>query len=197
MDANIRALERAAQADDLEARAALLAARARAGRLDPDRLRLAAWLGDDAARLALGDGAPEAPRRRTKRDPWTRELAGWGHEALVRAGLVVTADELRHWRRHHRDDLVVPGIVAAVEAWTREPSAEAVQRVAAELEREAPRPRDDRASRALARVARLASIVLAAELAVALPHALQTLGESPPTPVRAAIREVLVPWALA
>ncbi len=59
MDAARRARERAWAAsagDDDEAR--LLLERVRTGALAPERLELAAWLGQPAARLALGDAAP-------------------------------------------------------------------------------------------------------------------------------------------
>lgn len=196
MDAALRRLERAADPADPSVRARLLAERARAGHLAPARLRLAAWLGDEAARLALGEEAAGPSRRRTKRDPWTRELAGWGPEALVRAALVVIGEELRHWRRHHKDDLRVPRLLAALEAWTLAPGPATAARVGEAVEGELPRPRDDRAARALARVVDVAHIILGHAPDQALGHALRALGESPPLPQRAAIREALVPWAL-
>jgi hypothetical protein len=55
-DARLRALARSD--DDPQARARLLAERVRAGDLTPARLRVAAYLGDEAARLALGERWP-------------------------------------------------------------------------------------------------------------------------------------------
>lgn len=67
-DSKLRTLVRSAalRPGDAEARAALLRERLRSGELSEERLRLAAWLGDSAALLVLGKGAPEPLPARVK-----------------------------------------------------------------------------------------------------------------------------------
>jgi hypothetical protein len=195
VDERLRHLEREAAGGDLDTRARWLLDRVRAGRLPGDRLQLAAWLGDAAARLAVGE-EPLARAARTKRDPWTQTLAGWGKEALVRAGLVVAKDELRHWRRHHKADAALPGLLDAVEAWAACPCDLCAVRVDEAAGDRLPAPRDNRSSRALAQVLSVAGIVRAGSASDWTASAVRALGESPPLPVRDAIREALVPWVL-
>lgn len=76
MDERLRALEAAAARGDVEARAALLRERVRAGRLEPERVRLAAYLGDAAARQA--DGRPLAVPGDLH--AWVQDLSQWGVE---------------------------------------------------------------------------------------------------------------------
>jgi len=87
-DATRRDLERRlARDDDLGTRARLLRERARQGRLDPDRLRLAAWVGDPAALAAVEGETPPDPGA----DPraWAAGLAGFGPRAWARVVLAL------------------------------------------------------------------------------------------------------------
>lgn len=92
MDRQLRELERRAGGSD-EDQARLLLARVRVGRLDERRLRLAAYVGDAAARLALRWSAPDLAPLRT----WLADLRPWGPEVAARAALAA----VRHataWR---------------------------------------------------------------------------------------------------
>jgi len=80
-DARLRRLER--RAPPVE-RGRLLRERLRAGRLDPDRLSLAAYLGDRVASETLGADAP-VPSADLRE--WVALLAPWGKEACVRAAV--------------------------------------------------------------------------------------------------------------
>lgn len=120
------------------ARARLLRAHVRTGAIDVGRLELAAWLGDDDARHALGEGAYEGfaadLRGVTRQEVGTARTAGadlvawvlglerWGRQACVRAaiaGVRVGLAEVQHLRQ---GDLHAAreGLEAA-EAWTRCP----------------------------------------------------------------------------
>ena len=99
-DERLRRLSREAGGDD-DARARLLTERLRAGTLARTRLELAAWLGDGAARLALGDDAPTPaplPHARASRGAtarrdvraWADDLGRFGGTAVVRATLALT-----------------------------------------------------------------------------------------------------------
>jgi len=84
-DQDRRELERAlAGGEDLAARVGLLTARVRAGELTPDRLRLAAHLGDPAAREAAGAPPPPADLY-----AWLADLRDFGQEAWARTLLAV------------------------------------------------------------------------------------------------------------
>lgn len=195
-DDRLRGVEREAALGDLAAQARLLVERVRRGRLDLERLRLAAWLGDPAARLALGEDLEESGRRR-RRDGWTRTLAAWGQEALVRAAYVVAAESMRHWRRHYRDDRALPGVLGAVAAWIRcpcGPCAEAIDR--AVRGEPLPESKDNRSGRAKWHVVNVAEAARATADGAWTDFALAVIGESPATQVREAIRGALVPWAL-
>lgn len=75
-DEDLRALERAASGGDVDAEARLLQERVRAGELTEERLRLAAWLGREAACSASGESpvptdglGPELVRKWWVQDP--------------------------------------------------------------------------------------------------------------------------------
>lgn len=114
-DDRLRELERAAASgDDPEAVAALLRQRARAGDLEPNRLELAAFLGDPPAQRVLGNQTPRQP------EPEPVQVAGVHALAVNRAFCNVrpTIPELetarpgiptcrrclgsRRWRDHQR-----------------------------------------------------------------------------------------------
>jgi hypothetical protein len=202
-DDRLREVEREAAWGDPAGRARLLVERVRAGQLEHERLRLAAWLGDRAACLATGEaGGPGAAAsgsqtRRGRRDAWTRALAAWGKEAIVRAAYVVARDELRHWRRHYRDDASLPGVLDAVAAWIGCPCDPCARAVGRAVEAGAlPEGKDNRSGRAKWHVVQAALAARAPGDEAATAHALEVMGESPAGQVRDAIRRALVPWAL-
>lgn len=83
-DERLRELERRwKEGGGLDAHVQLLAARVRAGELVKERVRLAAFLGDAAARLALGDAPPPVP---AEDHAWALELLEGIHEANEAAG---------------------------------------------------------------------------------------------------------------
>lgn len=84
-DARARALERAADGGDPEARARWLTEQVRRGALAQDRLRLAAWAGDVGARLVLG--LPRVATPALALVPWVDALRPFGNPALLRAGV--------------------------------------------------------------------------------------------------------------
>ncbi|MCO5169417.1 MAG: hypothetical protein M9894_23990 [Planctomycetes bacterium] len=86
-DTTRRDLERRARQGDPTAAARALSARVRAGALTDERLRLAALVGDAAARLALGPAAPAEP---ADADGLAAALQGFGVEAVVRATVAAT-----------------------------------------------------------------------------------------------------------
>lgn len=198
-DDRLREMEREAVLGDRVAQARLLVERVRRGRLELDRLRLAAWLGDPVARLALGEERDDGGRRRGKsrRDGWTRALAAWGQEAVVRAAYVVAAESMRHWRRHYRDDRVLPGVLGAVAAWIQCPCDRCAAAIDHAIRGEPlPEGKDNRSGRAKWHVVNVAEAARATADDAWTDHALAVIGESPATQVREAIRGALVPWAL-
>lgn len=114
-DANLRDLERRARQGDPHAAAAALVRRLRAGGLDERRLRLAALLGDAAARLVLGAGAPRVPAHA---DGLARALEAHGALVMIRATVVAVramnaaADPRLGWRQGR-----ARAALAAAEAW--------------------------------------------------------------------------------
>lgn len=83
-DARARAFERAADGGDPEARARWLGEQVRRGALGQDMLRIAAWAGDEGARLAVGLPRTPAP---LKLVPWVDALRPFGNPALLRAAV--------------------------------------------------------------------------------------------------------------
>ncbi|MCW8139327.1 MAG: hypothetical protein KIT58_10540 [Planctomycetota bacterium] len=95
-DQRLRALERDALHGDVEAQARLLLERVRVGDLTEERLRLAAYLGDERARLALGESAPEPPDDIVA---WVRGLDALGSEVATRVALVKEVEPDRTYLR--------------------------------------------------------------------------------------------------
>jgi hypothetical protein len=201
-DDRLREVEREAALGDQAAQARLLVERVRRGRLELERLRLAAWLGDPTARLALGadkdDGSSSGRRARVRRDGWTVALAAWGQEALVRAAYVVASESMRHWKRHYRDDTRLPGVLHAVGAWISCPCAPCAAAIGRAIEfAPLPEGKDNRSGRAKWHVVNVAEAARATQDDAWTRFALEVIGESPASQVREAIRVALVPWALA
>lgn len=102
----------------LELEADLLVARVRAGELCQAQLDLAEWLGDPAARLALGhedDPAETEPRE------WLQRFADWPGPIAVRAGLAVVRAFCATLPRP--DALRYAAADRAIEAWLACPCA--------------------------------------------------------------------------
>ncbi len=95
-DRRLRELERTASQGDLGARARWLTEQLRRGALSPDRLELAAYLGDPAAGAVL-ERPPQAPARLVE---WALGLGRYGQEWVVRAlieGARHTLPQLAQW----------------------------------------------------------------------------------------------------
>jgi hypothetical protein len=129
-DERLRDLERQADSS-VEARARLLVERVRAGDLAADRLLLAAYLGDEAARLAAEGERWEPPTGGLRE--WLGGLVRFGKEPRVRTALALCdavavaprgeVEPTRPWRRIGDPD-VAAAAVAAVRAWLDGPSVE-------------------------------------------------------------------------
>lgn len=221
-DARLRDLGRAAASGDGEARTRWLAERVRAGDLPRQRLTLAAFLGDEAARDAL-DGL--VPAGAGPVAAIVQALAPWGQPVLVRAALaalVATRPVAPPWADASGATRTPRQAEAALVAWLRCPCSDhqaAVERVEGRPVAATPRGRwvDAAAADALRSVAtgRVGGEVpddvvtraahAAREAARAAVRALSDDapgGEGPPSwpgaerVVRDAVRAALIPWAL-
>lgn len=116
-DRGSRELERRL-ADDPQAEAELLARGLRQGEIDPERLKLAAYVGHVPAAAALGERAlPPSGNLET----FLRGLEAWGAPAWGRAALAAARLALAFWEERHTDPR--PGEAAAsVAAWLRSPN---------------------------------------------------------------------------
>jgi hypothetical protein len=117
-DQRLRDLERDAAHGDLQARARLLLERVRVGDLTEERLRLAAYLGDEAARIAIGGAGSDVPDNLLD---WLAGLRRWGRRPMAYAAFellraVLPILEAESGSRQFRP------IVEAAEAWTRSPT---------------------------------------------------------------------------
>lgn len=118
-DSRLRELERQAAAGDVQARARLLAERVRVGDLAPDRLQLAAYLGDPQARQALGE---QAPAQVEQLSTWSEGLEQWGRDTLIRAALAAARLGLGVWRARYPADDHLPRGLESVERWVADPT---------------------------------------------------------------------------
>lgn len=105
-DERLRTLAREAAAQgDATARARLLRERVRTGSLQVDRLALAALVGDEGARLALGDESPPvAARPGALLDALELARGATGREGLARAALAAARLALPVWAAHLPSD---------------------------------------------------------------------------------------------
>ena len=188
-DSELRELERRWREDgDRDAEAALLRARVRAGTLAAPRLRLAAYLGHEAARLALGDAAPELGQSGAA-VAFCFGLEDYGREAWLRAVWVVMNMHEQHLGERtaatnsrpvafkiERHRALLQRGLTLVEAWLREPSEEAQ----AELTRWSGAVPADRVGFALH----------------AVRDAAGRISSLPQEEIVEHIRRVLLPWAL-
>jgi hypothetical protein len=132
-DSRLRRLERLADLGDLDARVRLLSARVRCGTLVRERVRLAAHLGDPAARRVLGiqggasdgsnDGLTAADgldeRALSELRCWVRGLRGWAGGGLLvaRAALAAARYALTVWAAARPTDLRAQALVDAASEW--------------------------------------------------------------------------------
>lgn len=153
-DARMRELERRwREGGDDDDRAAWLAERLRAGALEPARAELAAWVGDPAARLALGQpplpplgpGAPAGTEWLSwglhELEKWARGLEPWAELPLGTSaqlapawrqqvpGRALVALARRAWEGETADDASRHAL-EATESWLRDPGSASVERVA-------------------------------------------------------------------
>ena len=120
-DSRQRNLERVF-GEDVEADASWLRQRLRAG-FDPERVALAAHLGDSASRVALEREAPA----HTDLLGWVRDLEPWGGlgvQAGVRAAIAAGRRLLPCWDQLRPNDPRPHERLAAAEAWARCPCFE-------------------------------------------------------------------------
>jgi hypothetical protein len=188
VDSERRNLERLAAQGDPDAAVAAIVARLRAGEVDEARVRLAALLGDPAARKLLGPLAPPVPANARE---LARALGASGAETLVRATLVAaramaaTADP-RTWNLSR-----ALAAMKAADDWLRCPCpehVEAARRVAGEGDVD---PSGSELAPAWVVIGPDGTRLLAAEWALAC-----AASEIDDEPVRWALRRELVPWAL-
>lgn len=149
-DARLRQLERLFGAGDPAAGARLLLERVRQGELALERVRLAAALGDPAARAALSE-PPLPPGERddlrqlpdeadafgaSDEEDWLDRLAAFGKQPLVRAA-VYAARPLLDWfeQEAYPGERRARAALAAAEAWLAQPDE--ARRVGARLAGEA------------------------------------------------------------
>lgn len=119
-DARLRALDRAAAAGDGAARARGLSERVRQGRLRPERLALAAWLDDPAARRCAGPPEREPPRDLGALGAGLEAL--FGPDALARAALIGARQALAVWEAWEAGEFAPRERVrAALERCERDP----------------------------------------------------------------------------
>ncbi|MCO5168303.1 MAG: hypothetical protein M9894_18340 [Planctomycetes bacterium] len=121
MDERLRELERASAQGNLQAAAQRLAERVRRGDLGSERLALAAYCHDPAALLATGGPPPP-----TDAPTWA---AGLGARHGLPLLLRVIAEALLDQVDEGHSDLppeLVRGLAAAVEAWERDPTPDAI-----------------------------------------------------------------------
>jgi len=201
----------------LQSRGWLLRDRIRLGSLSPERLALAAYAGDEAARYALGDEAPPDVADLAR---WVAGLDDWGDEALRRACFAALRFALPLWSARFPADDRPAAAVAAAEAYAGCPCAAhrqtalagAIGATQAADEARAPARAGEATSledEAAARVAATVAVVtdlggagaehyarFATEAAESAGWVVaQDVGDA--GSVREAIREALVGWALA
>jgi hypothetical protein len=111
-DADRRLLERTAQAGDLQAEARLLLARVRDGELAEERLRLAALLGDPAAREACAPLDLAEPSLHA----WCAAIAAHGEAAFARAAGAIAHAAARRLPEVDRADGVQDALAALDDA---------------------------------------------------------------------------------
>lgn len=125
-DSRLRQLQRdAASGGDLEAEARFLLERVRVGKLPAERLELAAYLGDPAARLAVSVPGPDptAPWTRDELAGWVVGLRRWGKVSCVRAAVAAARLALPVWERQFPQDDRPHRVLGVAEDWIRCPCA--------------------------------------------------------------------------
>jgi len=130
-DRRLRELERLREAGDRPAAVRLLRERLRSGDLDPERLALLAYVGDEVAAEALGEAAPRPSR---DLESWLRGLARWGRPAFARAATAAARLVLPFWELTAPEDARPREAIAAAEACLADPGAPAAEEARARAE---------------------------------------------------------------
>lgn len=155
MDERLRKLEREAALGGLDAQAKLILQRLRAGELTEKRIRLAAYLGDGAARLALGK---EPVRTELNLVALVAGLDRWNKMASVRTIIAGSRLVLPVWEAYHPENRAPRVAIEAAEAWALKPSEENRKAAADAMRRvqwgyDEPRDEADVSARAVAKAA--------------------------------------------
>ena len=121
-DQRLRELERLwRESGSPEAEADVLRERARAGMLSEDRLRLAAFLGHEAARLAAQD-PPTPPEPAEERwFLWGQELARLDEQATVRCAVAIARHVLPRLAENDFADDMARDCLGCAERWALDP----------------------------------------------------------------------------
>lgn len=208
-DQRLRELERRfGSSGSVEDEAAWLRARVHAGELSEDRARLAAWLGSEAACVALEAGSFDARLSVVVR---LDRLKDWGLEPPVRAALALAQAAFRTWVGASGEGYVAEtrrrcgwAALAATETWIADPSKEralAARRAGGDLRqghRAHPTSRDDGMRWCAPALATDAVVAPSAGAAAAIAGRLLAVTETgmDRAAAWAAVVAELLPWAL-
>ncbi len=216
-DALLRELERrwvrSGSAQDGEA---FLRAALRAGRLAPERLALAAHLGDPSARALAPEATSPPSAAGEPLARWVEGVASYGLAAARRAGLAVVRLALPEWERHSaylaprwravtargrpRIDPRPGELVRALEGWLLAPEdaarAEALRRARGEAAEVILLRTSSVRGRAALDAVRALLLAADGECGPATRAAEDLLYPDPAARVRAALAREVVPWAL-
>ncbi len=188
-DLRLRRLERQAAGGDAHAGAEVLRARLRQGALELGRLRLAAHLGDTRASAALGD-PDQVPFESL--ELLLRRAAIFGQEPWVRASLAAAFVAVDVWEAPTPSaKRGAEGLLGAASTWVDSPSAKQAKQVATlatRLAGNAP------FLKAIGRAVSEEGDASARWARRGIRDAATLAGEAP---VREAITEALIAWALA
>jgi ankyrin repeat protein len=192
-DEHLRDLERKAAFGSVTDEASWLVERLRSGALSKDRLRLAAFVGSAAARLALGSEAPESPLGPTLNEndyaALCRCVAGlepFGRETWVRAAVAAAEGVAAETGLTRKAELCLD----AARAWIRCPCDQHARETAQVV---ADQPADDDRSSNTATRAAMAVAGEVREAGTALAYAHQKIS---PVALYRAVTGDLAAWAL-
>jgi hypothetical protein len=210
MDDRLRRLERRAGGNDLEARTRLVSQRLRAGQLSLEHARLAAYLGDEAARAALGEDAPPSASDLADLRVWLEHLRGYGTEVVLRAARAAADVALQIYEEAYPDDDRLRAALRAHDAYLAAPEALAWPQDLAYQANRAAQEASDGASPWAAGACQ--ALVFAGKWIRDGPHTVQdeealyahlhvtvdsAARATSPATLQAALRSELIAWALA